>query len=356
MKYFFLFFIFKFYFTSNSFACEEVDVGGKPSNTLQPLMILYDPEWHWAKHTSDIHGVHALIHYLNRPCLARDPFLYKISKDEKVFHMLGTLHDLPLLNLPAFVKDIVYGCETLICERYLQSTENHALIFRSKYCDPSHSWFDQLNLVEQMVFNKVCCDMDSADCSLINERRIDIRIMPEIYEQAHYQLGMDMELQDYFEKKGSRIIGLDTPEENDAFHEELIIKDAESAFARLRLMIATTLKHKGLINYRFTTNDFKVYYQYLLGNIAELKDSLVNSDDQKYREDQERWWPRLKALIDRLDIKVPCVAVGIGHCIWDGGLLDFAFKEGWTIEKYYVNDPQTPELYVVLPITHDQIL
>lgn len=361
--------IFNFICISNASVDPDFEPESTTHNSAQPLMIMYNKSWHQKNQvhnrslviqfadlrlTDDIYGINGLVGRVTHQRTYWNPFLYKVSKGGNHFHLLGTMHIVPLCALPPFVKDVVFGCETLIRERYVQDKEKVKEIVLEKHYDLSHTWFNDLTSEEQVILSRIVSFVKTS--GRFDEYNIDSRILPGIYEQVHFQFGMYSQIQDSFRENKKVIQGLDTFEEHCNsldYHLEL---GKEVALDILRSQINQTLENKGYLQEPYRVFRAQVY---LNGYTKQFKEERPQPSTMSAElAHNKRWWQRLMELLDNPAIENPCIVVGAAHCVGEGAFLDFAFQDGWIVEKYSVNyyDPAESGPYFVRSITRDEIV
>ncbi len=275
----------------------------------------------------------AIFDNYKNPSYFQNPHFYKVTKGEKIFLLLGTLHiaqlwmlEWPLNNL----QTELLNCDTLICERYDEENpdfvnERQQYIVK-KYTNPSNDWFGLLPDAEQRRLHKIC--EISNQLSLI-DLNFDIRILPTFIESIFMSISMDFDIQDHFKKNNKKIIGLDTTEEHLDMFDKYLKTEKEACFNELKKIIQDSIHCGGNLN---DSKIIETIKHYLSGNIHLLSPLGIDGTDLELTKQNENWWERLATLLN--DHSNPCVVVGLAHCIGKNSFLDFAFKEDWHVQKW----------------------
>lgn len=271
---------------------------------------------------------------------AEDTWLFKLSKENKEFFMLGTIHDLPLSRFPSCVRDRVNATKTLISESYNTKSAMEDL----KELITRFDGFEKAGASSYERFDKEHRTM--LEGVLKTYAPEAIKLLPKLkswliyamithFEGGEEQLnGIDSEVQNDFierqEKGRGILIGLETT------------VDVILAYGTNTLTLEECLKK---LNEKQRTKldaekGKKELETYLSGNVAKMI-AMDLGDDPSYLSPENPVNKRnvawMKKLLQEKLLQQPApvlVKVGAAHLYsGDRGLLSSFAREGYKIER-----------------------
>jgi uncharacterized protein YbaP (TraB family) len=267
---------------------------------------------------------------------AEESWLFKISKENKEFYLLGTYHDEPLSKFPQCVKDIVKKVNTFITESFERKkaieTLSEIMSKLNGFEKPGENSYQKFDESFRTKFEN---DLKNFDAKLIT-------LLPKLKPWVIYVMflylkgvqvqksGIDDELHTDFlgrEKLGkAKVWGLETR------------LDVIVAYKNHTLSLEECQKkikeddESSLIDKERMRKEV-----YLSGNIPKMLQLDLNylSSEDPVNVRNIKWVKKLEEELLQ-QAKAPIlVAVGVSHLYsGDNGLLSMFSKKGYTIERY----------------------
>ncbi|MEI8320991.1 MAG: TraB/GumN family protein [Alphaproteobacteria bacterium] len=286
---------------------------------------------------------------------AINPLFFKLTKENRSFFILGTIHCLPLDILPQAVKDMIFKCNILVTERTVDSTHNvdHLEQTLNYYFDADSNWFDRLTPEEQKHLHTISpispeylinrSDNKPRAKEIIESfskhteisiEKIRLDIIVKNYLALHYENGMDLKLSDRFQELSRSVFSLESAEET--INRPLWYPSPEEQFQGLKEVLGV---EGGFLS---DEDIWKISHAYLSCVESFLDSSDKSDDDDDDDDDDEQvikdnnlWWPRIIETAKVVSSETMLVGVGLSHLDGPNGILYKLITEGcFAVELY----------------------
>lgn len=265
-----------------------------------------------------------------------DSWLFKVSKDDREFYLLGTKHDEPLSKFPPCVKDLVSKVYTLITESNDLRNASQILTEIIMKLDG----FEKSNINTYQNFDpSIRNNLETALKNVGQEKLISL--LPKLKPWVIYIIflylegiqiqtsGIDHELIDSFLKKEKqnvgKICGLETRLDLIKAYKNNTLEFEE---CKQKMMAVNFDNQK--INIK---QDSELYFS---GNMLKnIQADRTYSKDDPVNVRNANWIKKLEEELLQKSKGPILVAVGVTHLYsGDSGLLSSFTKKGYTIQRY----------------------
>lgn len=272
----------------------------------------------------------------------KNPFMFKLSKDGKVFYILGTNHAIPLEVLPDSCYQIIGNTKHLYQEVHnffpapggIQNYPRKRLTTKDLDClglimeESDEDWYSILSRTQKMVLNTVWQNIKEYYPVGIEISRLkitEIKSQVDLYKESH---GMDSQIEkQHFDgkNKGSASYALD---ERSSTEDVINFPDEESLtedVIKLDEAVSISILKDLLSNLDFNPIQHKEFYS------GKLREALIE-DNFNISKRNKQWERKLSSALRRQNGQI-LVVVGSAHLGTKDGLLANFSRLGYKVQR-----------------------